>query len=203
MFFGIVTQVDGCVFCCSPGCSHLPTPIPKFDPMGRRVFETKSGQFILVLEGKPGLNGQPVGQRTAAFGPDELPAVQVQNSSALGNGSLTVCDTGPPNEGGGGIPAVSPVSYDTDDPFIAGAIQDFGCRFQAFSPSAACTIVDPSRETRTIDPTASMQFCDIVAATAVFPPGDNVVTGRLADVDGATGPTKQIVVRVATPTPPL
>jgi len=170
--------------------------------MGRRVFETKSGQFILVLEGKPGINGLPVGQQTAVFGPDELPAVQVENSSPLGNGSVTVCDTGPPNEGGGGIPAISPASYDTGNPFVADAIRDFGCRFQAFSPGAACTLVDPSRESRTIDPTTSMQFCDIVAATAVFRPGDNIVTGRLADVNGATGPTKQIVVRVATPTPP-
>ena len=128
MFFGIVTQVDGCVFCCSPVCSHVPTPTPNIDSMGRRVFETKSGQFILVLEGKPGINGLPVGQQTAVFGPDELPAVQVENSSPLGNGSVTVCDTGPPNEGGGGIPAISPASYDTGNPFVADAIRDFGCR---------------------------------------------------------------------------
>jgi hypothetical protein len=169
--------------------------------MGRRIFETRSGQFILVVEGKPGLGGGAVGTQVSPFGPNLLPSVQVQNSQPLGNGSITVCDTGSPAMGGGGVPAIIPASYDTDDLFVVDAIRDFGCRVQSFSPTSACTIVDPSRESRTIDPSTTMQFCDIVAATAVFPPGDNIVTGRLADLDGATGPTKQIVVRVATPTP--
>jgi hypothetical protein len=198
---GIVTQVDGCVFCCSPSCSHLPTPTPNIDAMGRRVYDTKSGQFILVVEGKPGLSGINVGVQTLVVNPTDLPSVQVQNTLPLGNGSATICDTGSPSAGGGGVPAINPPSFDVMVPSTHAAIQDFGCRFQVFSPSSACTIVDATREPRTISPEATLQFCNIVAATATFQPGNNIVTARLADALGNTGPTKQIIVRVATPTP--
>ena len=200
--FGIVTQVDGCVFCWSAGCSHLPTPTPQIDPMGRRVFDTVNGQFIVVLEARPGLSGEAVGTTTTVLSPAFLPAVQVQNVLPMGNGSTSVCDTGPPAMGGGGIPAVSPPSFDTSNTFIHAAVRDFGCRFQHFSPTSACTISDPTRESKTISPLATAQFCDIVSATAVFPPGDNLMSARAADFSGRTGPTAQIIVRVATPTPP-
>jgi hypothetical protein len=179
----------------------LPTPTPHIDAFGRRVFTTRSGQFILVLEGKPGLSGSQVGVQTGGFNSTELPAVQVQNTRPLGNGSLTVCDTGAPSAGGGGVPGINPPSFDVSVPFNHDAIRDFGCRFQAFSTQSACTIVDITREPRTVSTAATQQFCDIVAATATFAPGENVVTARLADVFGRTGPTKQIVIRVATPTP--
>lgn len=169
--------------------------------MGRRVFETKSGQFILVLEGKPGLGGVNVGSQTTVFDETALPSVQVQNTQPLGNGSTVVCDTGSPSVGGGGVPAVNPPSFDVSEPFTHAAIRDLGCRFQAFSPSSACTITDVTRESRTVSPDATQQFCNIVAATATFPPGENLVTARLADVVGRTGPTRQIIIRVATPTP--
>jgi len=169
--------------------------------MGRRVFDTKSGQFILVLEGKTGLSGANVGSQTLVVSPTDLPSVQVQTTLPLGNGSTAVCDTGPPSAGGGGVPAISPPSFDVSLPFNLAAIQDFGCRFQAFSSSSACTIIDPTREPHTVSPEATQQFCDIVAATAAFAPGENIVTARLADVAGRTGPTAQIVIRVATPTP--
>jgi hypothetical protein len=198
---GIVTQVDGCVFCCSPGCAHLPTPTPQFDSEGRQIFETKSGQFILVVEGRPGISGSRVGGVILPSGPGALPSIQIQNTLPLGNGSDTVCDTGPPSSGGGGVPAIDPPSFDTEVPMIEDAVVDFGCRFQVFSPSSACTIVDSTRDPETVSPLATTQFCDIVAATAIFPPGDNLLSARLADVEGRTGPTQQIVVRVATPTP--
>lgn len=165
------------------------------------MFETKTGQFIVVVEGRPGLGGFPVGVQTTVTNPADLPAVQVQNVQPLGNGSPAVCDTGPPSVGGGGVPGINPPSFDVMVPAYHAAIRDLGCRFQAFSPSSACTILDLTRESRTVSPLATQQFCNIVAATATFPPGENVVTARLADVLGRTGPTKQIVVRVATPSP--
>lgn len=175
--------------------------MPQIDELGRRVFETNTGQFILIVEGMPGLNGAPVGDSTTVFDPNSLPAVQIQNTRPMGNGSTVVCDTGPPAGGGGGIPAVLPPSFDTSMSPVHQAIRDFGCRFQYFPSTAACTISGPTRESRTVSPLATAQFCDIVAATAIFPPGDNVVSARLADSLGRTGPTKQIVIRVATPTP--
>jgi hypothetical protein len=201
VFLGLVTRLDGCIFCCETSCNHLPTPTPHIDDMGRRVFSTNSGQFILIVEGKPGLSGEKVGESTAVIDQSLLPSVQVENTFPMGNGSTTVCDTGPPGLGGGGVPAVVPPSFDTSIPFIHAAIRDLGCRFQFFAPTAGCTISGPSRESRPVNPEATAQFCDIVAATAVFPAGDNVVSARLADASGRTGPTKQIVIRVATPTP--
>lgn len=201
VFLGIVTRADGCIFCCEVSCAHLPTPTPHIDQLGRRVFTTSSGQFILIVEGAPGLSGERVGESTTVADPSLLPSVQVQNTRAMGNGSTAVCDTGPPASGGGGVPGIDPPSFDTTVPFNHAAIRDFGCRFQYFPSTAPCTISGPARESRTVSPLATAQFCDIVAATAIFPPGDNLVSARLADLSGRTGPTAQIVIRVATPTP--
>ncbi|MCX8073281.1 MAG: hypothetical protein N3C12_12640 [Candidatus Binatia bacterium] len=132
---------------------------------------------------------------------DGRPDLQIQNSRAMGNGSLTVCDTGPPSQGGGGVPGVWPPRFDPADTFVTNALQDFACRFDpSVSASAPCTMLDPGREPSLVVATSTAQFCDFVAATAVFPPGDNILTVRLRDAQGNPGPTAQIVVRVATPT---
>lgn len=196
--FAVLTRIDGCVFCCELGCQTTPTPTPAFDGLGRRVFETVSGQFMLVVEGVRGPSGMPPGNSLLP-GFDGRPDLQIQNTRNLGNGSLAVCDTQPPNAGG--VPGITPPNFALGNAFVTNVLNDFACRFEAFSRVNPCTRSDASGESRTMDPGADVQFCDIVARVAMFPPGESVLTARLRDQLGNLGPTAQIVVRVATPTP--
>lgn len=171
------------------------------DSFGRQVFFTRSGQFIIVVEGRPGPNGIAVGTSLEA-GPDGRPDLQIQNSRDMGDGSLKVCDTGPVSQGGGGVPGIWPPSFDPNSSLITAALLDFACRFDSsVSAASPCTILDEGREPRLVVPQSTAQFCDFVASTAAFPPGENLLTVRLRDVLGNPGPTAQVVVRVATPTP--
>lgn len=161
----------------------------------------RTGQFVLIVEAAAGLSNQPPG-KSLQPGADARPDLQIESNRDMGNGSLTVCDVGPASSGGGGVPGVAPPSFDSD-PMITDALNDFACRFQQFSAAAPCTFIDASGDPKLITAGASVQFCDFVATTAVFPTGDSLVTARLRDVRGNTGPPAQIVVRVATPTPTL
>ena len=198
----MITRFDGCVFCCDPSCATTPTPTPKLDAQMRRVFDTKRGQFGIVVEGAPGTDGLQAGKSTVPNGSDNRPDIQIQGTRNMGNGSTTVCDTGPVSAGGGGIPGISPTSY-ADDPMITDALTDLACRFEAFTaaPESACTFTDASGVPKPITGNATVQFCDFVATTAALPPGESILTVKLRDSGGNTGPTAQIVVRVATPTP--
>lgn len=159
----------------------------------------RTGQFLIVVEGVRGESGFPPA-RSLLPGVDGRPDLQIQNTRPLGDGSSTVCDTGQP-PAGGGVPGILPPSFDPLSGLITNALVDFACRFEAFDRTSPCTRSDASGDARLIDPSAEAQFCDIVAATAVFPPGESVLTARLRDALGNVGPTAQIVVRVATPTP--
>lgn len=141
---------------------------------------------------QPGANLEP--------GADGRPDLQVQVDRALGNGSAAVCDTGAPPVGGG-VPAVVPTRFDGGDGAVTAALNDLACRFETFDRAAPCTRTDVTGEGRFVDPTTDRQYCNIVASTAEFPPGDTLVTARLRDTGGNVGPTAQIVVRVASPTP--
>ncbi len=165
------------------------------------MFRANSGQFVIVVEGRPGVSGAPVGTSLGPGG-DGRPDLQIQNSRDMGNGSLTVCDTGPPSQGGGGVPGVWPPNFEASNSFVTAALQDFACRFDpSVSATAPCTILDAGREPSLVKPMSTAQFCNFVAATAAFPAGENILTVRLRDVLGHPGPTVQIVVVVATPTP--
>ena len=83
---------------------------------------------------------------------------------------------------------------------VTAGLTDFACRFEQFSQSSPCTFIDATGDPKLISD-ATIQFCDFVATTALFPPGDSILTTRLRDTLGNVGPTAQIVVRVATPTP--
>lgn len=149
----------------------------------------------MVVEGKPGPNGRDIGRNLMA-GPEGLPDLQIQASRDLGNGSSMVCDTAT-----GGVPAIDPPSFDTEDPTISNALLDYACRFQAFTANEPCTLVDLSREHKKIHPEMSAQFCAPGSGKTTFPSGDTLVTLRLRDVGGEVGPVAQIIVRVASPTP--
>lgn len=128
--------------------------------------------------------------------------LQIQNTMAMGDGSPQVCDTGPASSGGGGVPGINPPNFDPFNTTVSNAMNDFACRFEPHGPTNACTQINATGESRTISPLASVQFCDIVAVTELLHPGENLLSVRLRDVGGNLGPTAQIVVRVATPTPP-
>jgi hypothetical protein len=199
-FFGVLTRVDGCLFCCEQECANDPTPVPVFDPQGRRIFETRTGQFLIVVEGSSGLSGLVPGESLQPVPPTNRTDLQIQNHRPMGNGSLQVCDTGPPATGGGGIPGVNPPSF-AQTSAITAALNDFACRFEAFSSGTPCTQTDATGQAKTIHPQTTRQFCDNVSATEVFGPGEHIMSVRLRDVGGNVGPTAQIIVRVATPTP--
>jgi len=199
LHFGVVTRSDGCVFCCEPACSGEPTPTPEFDSFGRQVFEVPPSQFIIVVEAARGTNGLSVAAALTAQPPDGRPDLQIQSVVPLGNGSVEICDTGQPPSGGG-VPAISPPSFAPGDPFVTAALLDFACRFQVFPRSGPCTIIDASGQFGYIESAATIQFCSTVAAmTAAFPPGDAILSVRVRDVGGETGPEAQIVLRVRGP----
>jgi hypothetical protein len=127
--------------------------------------------------------------------------LQIQNTLPMGDGSAAVCDVGPASEGGGGIPGINPPSFDPSNTTVTNTLNDFACRFESYGFGNACTQRDATNEFRPISDLAAAQFCNIVAVTERLRPGENLLTARLRDTGGNLGPTAQIVIRVATPTP--
>src|SRR5262249_49114548 len=153
-------------FCCDPSCVTTPTPTPALDAFGRRVFDTKNGQFLVVVEGSAALSGAAPPTSLQPIGPDMRPDLQIENTRDMGNGSDAVCDTGPVSTGGGGVHGIDPPSYapePTPGPTpgtVTGRLTDFACRFgpPALGASSACTIRDPSREPRFVRAGTIIQF---------------------------------------------
>jgi hypothetical protein len=168
------------------------------DDEGRPIFRRALGRgFFLVLEGRPGEGGAPVGR--TAFNHDPMdptirPDLQVLVSRPLGDGSPTVCDNGIPSFGG--VPSVDPPDF-SEAQFISDAINDLGCRFNdgtgnpsGRGPEEACTMFSDG-QFRFVDPQSTVQFCAIIGTAFSFPLGDTLVTARLSG-----GPEQQIVVRI-------
>lgn len=155
--------------------------------------------FVLVIEGKPGPSGDPVGIST--YDPTGLsfPDLAIQVTQALGNGSTAVCDD--PRVNPGGVPATSPVSFDATPENIAAA-NDFGCRFldgaggHKARASRSDSCVSFNGEFDFVEPQTQRQFCGFVNVPMGFPPGDTTVTARLRDVRGNWGELAQIIIRV-------
>jgi len=156
---------------------------------------------VIVVEGAAGVNGNQPANSLLPGPPDNGPDLQIENTEDTGigpsKGSLAVCDTGPISSGGGGIPGIDPPSFDPNSGFVTNALNDFACRFEFFTPGAACTYVDSTGEAKFINGNATVQFCDLVAINAQFPPGRSLLSAKLRDRFGNTGPTAQIVVNVA------
>jgi hypothetical protein len=101
--------------------------------------------FIIVLEGRPGMANRPVnncGVRNQfdAIIPctsSDRAAVQVQANRPLGNGGGAVCDLDAPN--GDGVPAVNPPDFGPAQA-VTNAINDLACRFDDHSNNEnSCT----------------------------------------------------------------
>ena len=200
--FVALARLDGCVFCCNADCLTTPTPTPHIEG-GKRVFETLSGRVVLVVEGAPGSNGNAVATSLDAVDPDQRPDMQIQSTMNIGDGDPEIPAACPPGQGttDRGIPGL-PIPTFADAPGVTDALLDFACRFDpGVSAAIPCTMRDASGDPKTINPSATAQFCDSVPDNAKFQPGDSLLTVRLRDNFGNPGPTAQIIVRVPTPPP--
>lgn len=202
-YFGVLKHGDGCV-CCTDPCDPEPTPLIE---NGRNVFQVPGGLLLLVVEGRT-VDGLPpaVGSYTEpnpVLG-DGRPDIQIETTQALGKGSAAVCDDGapghfPPTDGGGVYPIPTP-DFSVNST-ITEALYDFGCRFEHHVNGDQCTFRGDKATPVFLGAGSQAQFCKGVDSLAAFNPGDSLVTVRLRDEVGNIGPTAQIVIRVATPTP--
>ncbi|MEO8604694.1 MAG: hypothetical protein ABI629_19150 [bacterium] len=172
-----------------------------FDTAGRPVFLRAFGSaFSLIIEGRPGINRRPVGDR--AFRANGAPDLQIIVSRALGDGSAAVCDDMAPLFGG--VPATEPLAFTA--PEVADALNDLGCRVddgrgepRARQADSACT-TNRDGEFAFVDSTTQLQFCLPIAGAWPFPSGDTIVAARLVDVLGGLSGVREIVIRNAAPT---
>jgi hypothetical protein len=168
-----------------------------FDGQGRQIFEIgiDSG-FFIVVEAMPGSSGATVSTCSANQSPcTDRPALQIESTRNLGNGSLAVCDT---QAGvGGGIPGIDPPNFGPGVE-ITNALIDFACRFTAFQPSTPCTL-NNFGNAAVLTPgglsSSGRQFCHSVRTIEGFPLDDTLLTVQVRDQSGFIGPQKQIVVR--------
>lgn len=122
------------------------------------------------------------------------PSLQIMSDRNLYNGSPAICDTQPVAQGGGGVPGFATADFAADK---IDALVDMACRFDAKLPSEPCTLGRDGLEATITPnlPSAGRQFCAVVSRNIEFPSGDTVLTARVADTLGRTGPVVQIVVR--------
>jgi len=176
---------------------------------GLPIYTRSTGAgFVLVVEGKPGPSGKAVGSSSFQDDLSSFPDLQIEVSRTLGNGSAAVCDISHPlptpgEVPAGGVPAIDPPTFEVT-PTTIDTINDLACRFRdgqglpmgLNDPSDACLLF-PSGDFGFARPDTTMQFCSTVTSVVEFPAGNTVVTVRLRDIDGNTGPSAQMVVRIA------
>lgn len=172
---------------------------------GVPIYERPTYGFSLVVEGRPGGTGTPVGFSTFnsdPTNPTTLPYLLIEASRDLGDGSAAVCDDVPPDTGG--VPAVDPPNFDSSQS-IANAINDFACRFKdgtgfrgGRGPNDAC-IQFPDGQFRFKEPGSTIQFCGQINKPLGFPLGDTLVTVRIRDFLGNVSSAEQLVIRTANP----
>lgn len=196
----------GCAACGSSDCicQSVPRPTPFYDNEGRQIFlRPINVNFLIVVEAVPGSNGSQVGTTLKPNDPAQPPDLQIQVNRSLGNGSAVVDCRGIPTDQWGGVPAVNPPTLDFSQAVID-AMTDFACRFSAQASDEPCTLDASGDGNEYLTPNAPstiQQFCRGIESADVFPTGDTIVTARVRDKAQNPGPTKQIVIRVATPTP--
>jgi hypothetical protein len=164
-------------------------------PIFRRLFGLG---FKLVVEA----DGFFVGNPPDTYAPGGTPALQIQTTRALGNGSTAVCDGGTPTFGG--VPGIDPPQLESPNG-IADALNDFGCRFVNGEGDAvgrlcadACVRFDDG-DFHCVDGDTDYQFCGPIDRPMEFPGGDTLVSVRVRDVRGVLGSAAQIIVRISMP----
>jgi len=167
---------------------------------------TGGSGFMIIVEGRPGENGQPVALSTFDETLRDFPDLQIVASRMLGDGSPTVCDISRP---AGGVPSLDPPDFSPSREKIA-VVNDFACRFRdgqgqtlgVDQSEDACTQF-ASGEFGFVNVASTAQFCGTVTHSFVFPEGDTILTARLRDHAGSVGPAAQIMVRILPPPTPL
>lgn len=198
-------DADGCPFCCSFSCRLTPTPTPLLDTFGRPVFHRTESGFIIVVEGGSGVSTEGSVEVSAQSGARTLipitdssgrPGLQMVLDKNIGDGSVAICDTVPPNAGG--VPSSDGFAADQA---VTDAMVDMACRFDAVTAAVACTR-NRFGDFAFLGTSTSRQFCFAVPQVANFSDGDTVVSVQLRNGNGTPGPRKEIVIRVG-PTPVL
>lgn len=200
-FFGLASA-DGTVL--------VPTGVtPSGDPIYIRAGNPALGGafgFLMVIEARPGASGSTPGTvryNSEPGNPFARPDLQIEVNRDLGNGSVGVCDKGstdPDAPPPGGVPAISPPSYDPTSQAVADALNDFGCRFDPRQSSENACTFSSFGNYRFASTLSTVQFCSEgpVDFGYRFPTGDTLVTVRWRDVSGVLGPEARIVIRVVT-----
>lgn len=166
-------------------------------PVYRRPLQSN---FVIVVEAKPGPNAQAVGQNLPDSDDGTPPDLWIEANHSLGNGSLAVCDKGPPPDIGG-VPGFEPPNFNVDLPSIRASLIDFACRFQVHARSdEACTVnsLGNFRFASTQVTSQTIQFCfePAVGTEIAFPHGATILTALVRDRQGGVGDPVQIVVDV-------
>lgn len=168
---------------------------------GVPIFTRQIGTgFRIVVEGRPGVSTRRVGQSSFEE-PPALPDLQIQANRPIGDGSPAVCDDTPPDLGG--VPPIDPPDFSPGGA-PAEVVNDFACRFvngqgeyRARPATEACVLDEDTREEVFADPSSTVQFCtNPIPLTIPFPAGDTLISVRLRDEGGNTGPVRQMVLRV-------
>jgi len=160
-------------------------------------FRTSGSGFRVVVEGQTGLSNVRAG--TSTFNPENSdllrrPDIQIESSTALGDGNPALCD--------GGVPAIIPPDFGSGQN-ITDALNDVACDTAvATSPTFACT-QDEFGVPTFLTAAAQLQFCLQVTRTLALPVGETVLNVQLRDVVGNVGPQRRLIVRVGSgPVPP-
>lgn len=162
------------------------------------VFFRNAGTgFRIVVEAARGLNQVLPGRKTFDFdptNPNRRPDLQVGCTTALGDGSLGICEDG--------VPAI-PAPHFGGSQKVADTLNDLACNFDVItSPRFACTI-DRFQAPNFLGNVSELQFCLQVTNRLQFPPGDTRCSVRLRDEGGTLGPLRQFILRVGSgPVPP-
>ena len=205
---------NGCLACGLGNClcGTTPTPTPALDGQGRRVFPWVDGVgFWLVVEAVAGDNDAAPGQSLPApCSGGGRPALEIESNRPLGDGQPPLCPPPPTPPQVSGVPGFAVPDFGSS-PSVLEALQAFGSRFTVeLFPEDACTLDGDGNPNflSAVPPTpvetTTRQYCYLVSPNLRFPAGDTLLTMRVADWAGVTGPTVQVVVRLptATPTPP-
>ncbi|MBP1684204.1 MAG: Thermophilic serine proteinase precursor [Deltaproteobacteria bacterium] len=194
----VVVPANGCYWCADDNCNcgGVPTPTP-YTGQGPQVFAWPVGSGMkLVIETNVAV---PTPNPFGCAGP----GLQVESTNQLGTSATALCSGGSfDSTYRGSIPAVPIPHFDSPD--VVDALQSFATSFTTYTSSGWCT-PDPTGfpyEGRTIASGTTLQFCTYPPAVTPyqrFPAGDTLLTARLVNAAGTPGPTKQIIVRVPTP----
>jgi hypothetical protein len=164
----------------------------------RPVYFRNSGLgFKLVVEGKPGPSGLPLGLTTLDTDPRDptrRPDVQVEATNQLGDGSSMVCDSG--------VPALNPPDFSATQ-VVADTLNDLACHFLSSTSSRFACTQDAFGDLAFLSADTQVQFCLQVSAALAFPIGDTLVSVRLRDISSNLGALHQLILRVGQgPLPP-